>query len=198
VSGEIPTVAVATLNAKGESTSGLDVRLDGRSSAELSSGRSVAVDPGPHTIEAVTPSGDVVSQNISIVQGQKNQLFKLHMPEMAPSHGGTAGSTLGPAFWISAGSAAGLLAGSITLGLMTQSDLEALRETCAPNCSAAQEQDIQTRFLVADVLAGGALVAAGFAAYFWYQSPGRRPTDGTASTLRLTPTWGGARASLRF
>jgi hypothetical protein len=147
-------------------------------------GAAIEVDPGVHAFRFEKPDYDYVEQQVKLDEGRHNQeisiVMRLHSTTTPPPPPPTGNG---------ASSGTGLLVGAVTAtslavigagvfigaGLAGTSDQNALKTSCAPNCSPSQVSPVQTKFTVANVgLVTGAiaLVAAGV---FWVLYGTRAP-----------------------
>jgi len=143
----------------------------------------IEMDPGVHAFRFEKPEYDYVEQQVKLDEGRRNQeisiVLHLHSagspPPPKPEHGGSSGTGLLVGA-VTATSLAVIGAGVfIGAGLAGTSDQNALKTSCAPNCSQAQVSPVSTKFTVANVglITGAiALVAAGV---FWVLYGTRAP-----------------------
>jgi len=187
-----PTIVVLAKHADGSAIDGAKATLDGAPLADSLDGRAVAVDPGPHDLRCEA-NGVVVQKHIVVAEGQKNQAFNVAMdgPGAAssssstsatsegsssapageqPAPGASGGRRIPAATWVLGGVAAAGAISFAVFGLMGRSV-----QSCAPNCTRSQVDDLRRDYLIADVSWITGLVAAGFAVYFALTAPASPP-----------------------
>jgi len=86
-----------------------------------------------------------------------------------------------------------------TFGALGMSDRSSLQNSCSPVCTSSQLSTVRTKFLVADISLGTAVLATAVGAYVFFTRPGyeRTLTTGRSATapraeLMLVPTRSGA------
>jgi hypothetical protein len=184
-----PTIVVLAKHADGSAIDGAKATLDGAPLADSLDGRAVAVDPGPHDLRCEA-NGVVVQKHIVVAEGQKNQPFNLAMdaPGAASSSSSTSegassapageqpapaasgGRRIPTATWVLGGVAAAGAISFAVFGIMGHGV-----QSCAPNCTQSQVNDLRRDYLIADVSWITGLVAAGFALYFALTAPASPP-----------------------
>jgi len=179
-----PTIVVLAKHADGSAIDGAKATLDGAPLADSLDGRAVPVDPGPHDLRCEA-NGVVVQKHIVVAEGQKNQPFYVAMEGGAsdssadgsssasneqPAPGASGGRKIPTATWVLGGVAAAGAISFAVFGLMGHSV-----QSCAPNCTQSQVNDLRRDYLIADVSWITGLVAAGFAVYFALTAPSSPP-----------------------
>jgi hypothetical protein len=204
-----PTVVVLAKHADGSAIDGAKATLDGAPLGDSLDGRAVPVDPGPHDLRCEA-NGTVVQKHIVVAEGQKNQPFYVMMdpaPAAAPAPAPTAAATpaaapapaptpaaapaeqpapssgstwhgLPTATWILGGVAAVGVVSFAVFGIMGRNV-----QSCAPNCTQSQVDDLRRDYLIADVSWITGLVAAGAALYFALTAPAS-PAPAQATAIR--------------
>jgi hypothetical protein len=181
-----PTIVVLAKHADGSAIDGAKATLDGAPLAGSLDGRAVPVDPGPHDLRCEA-NGMVVQKHIVVAEGQKNQPFYVAMdappsastsqaaspapaasppPAEQPAPGGSPSRKIPTATWVLGGVAA---AGAISFAVFGILGHDV--QSCAPNCSQSQVDDLRRDYLIADVSWITGLVAAGAALYFFLTAP---------------------------
>ncbi|MET0791455.1 MAG: hypothetical protein ABW061_08030 [Polyangiaceae bacterium] len=186
----LPTVIFAVSDAKGKDL--VDVRVysaDDPSAAdellaEKLDGRAVAIDPGEHHFKFVLASGDPISSDVLVREGEKNRIVSVHVPApvtRAPAapleqdQPSSHSSSLSPAFWISSGVAAAALTSFTVFSLLGHSRQSQLSD-CSPGCAPSRRDDFDAMhrdYLIGDLSLGVALVSAGAAT--WFLLSGQHP-----------------------
>jgi hypothetical protein len=180
-----PTIVVLAKHADGSAIDGAKATLDGAPLADSLDGRAVPVDPGPHDLRCEA-NGVVVQKHIVVAEGQKNQPFYMAMDgadAAATSQGsssappgeqaapvGSRGKRIPTATWVLGGVAAAGAISFAVFGIMGRNV-----QSCAPNCTQSQVNDLRRDYLIADVSWITGLVAAGFALYFALTAPSSPP-----------------------
>jgi hypothetical protein len=181
-----------------------DVRLvvDGSARDGGVDGKSIELDPGTHSFK-VEPPGAVspVSVEVVIREGEKLKLIRIELPgreKPAPPPPPTKETPTTPPVqteqrrpvpWtVYAAGGLGLAAAAgfgtfAVLGASGKSDLE----PCKPECSQGQIDDVQTKFLVADILLGVSVVALVAAAYLYVSRPSITTTMGSRAQAFVFP-----------
>jgi hypothetical protein len=86
-------------------------------------------------------------------------------------------------------------AGFAYFGITAKSDLDNLRQTCAPNCAKSDLDAVKQKAAIADISLGVGVVALGAAAWVFFANGGTSPAPTPAAVLDVRPTPGGAVAS---
>ena len=194
----MPTVVFQARDAAGRPTSQVEVRLGSKVFLPQLKPTAVPIDPGQHTFTFRTTDGTSVQQQVTAVEGQKNQLVGIDFaprkqdPVKAPGDAGAESSMAGipvGAYVLGAVAVVGLGSfGYFSLtGKSKQSDLEG---SCAPRCSDSDYDDMQRNFVIADVSLGVALVAGGLATWLVLGS------SKEATQVGVQPMRSGAAASM--
>jgi hypothetical protein len=157
----------------------------------------MALDPGKHHLRFLLPSGDVLSSDVLVREGEKNRLIqvrvepKVKAPEPAakPADEPVVPPPPPPstpvAAWVATGVAvagAGVFGTFAYLGSQKKKDLDA----CAPSCPRSLEgkrDELKTSYLVADIGLGAAAVSTALAIYL-FASHGSGGAAKAADTAR--------------
>jgi hypothetical protein len=185
-----PTIVVLAKHADGSAIDGAKATLDGAPLADSLDGRAVPVDPGPHDLRCEA-NGVVVQKHIVVAEGQKNQPFNVAMDAPVAATPGAATTSSGssrdqaeqPApggswSWTKIPTATWVLGGVAAAGAVSFAVFGILGrnvQSCAPNCTQSQVDDLRRDYLIADVSWITGLVAAGFALYFALTAPATPP-----------------------
>jgi hypothetical protein len=172
-------------------------------------GRSVALDPGPHTIRFEGRSCNTTEERVLLAEGELNRAIIGSLrcgedPSGAADTGNAEGTTAGARaslVWPAALGAVGVagLAGFAILGTIGKNDIADIRATnCAPACDRAAVDRARTKLLIGDVLGLVGVVGLGAAAYLLLFPPPRSPAASPPRQTRLDvrPTTGGAALSM--
>jgi hypothetical protein len=167
----LPSVTLNAVDANGQPTSAPTVSIDGSAERVPPDGRSVVLDPGEHQLHFQHPDGGIREVKLVLAEAEHDRPvvadFRPKADTASPLRERRWPSTVVLA---SAGVAAVAL-GSFTYfalsGHAVQSDLE----RCKPDCDQRDVDRMRSRYLVADVSLGVALVAAGIGTYALLQAP---------------------------
>lgn len=177
VTRDLPTIAIAARDDDGRDLSGVTAFIDEERLALDASGRSLALDPGPHLIRLEHTGYVTVSREVVLRMGERNRPFTLtlHRNALPVSHererepkGSASATSMSPLAYVFGG------VGVLGLGTFTyfaidgRSEKSRLAGLCAPRCSDAEVAAVSTRYLAADVALGvgvAALIAAAYLAF---------------------------------
>lgn len=165
VDESLPSVTfAATLD--GKDAPNAKVSLDGEVIAGGLDGRSIPLDPGSHVVRFERPGSPAQELRIVAREGQKNQLITGVFPGTRPigPAGGTEGSPKLPIVPLAfAGTGVVALGAAFVMHLTMTSKANDLGNTCAPECSQSDRDDLSDRLVLRNVALGvgiGALVVA--------------------------------------
>lgn len=170
VERSLPSVVFAAFDRSGAETTQVRIELDGQPWLASLPARGVAVDPGEHRLRYVAADGTAVERTLIVREGEKNRQVEIRFAPARPGSAGAGGAASapaaaaagsGPLLWpaVAAGGLGVLALGSFTgFGLTGKLKESELVSTCAPNCARSDVDDVQTRFLVADISLLTALV----------------------------------------
>ncbi len=170
VENAMPSVVLAAVDEAGIDVGDVRASIDGAPPIALD-GRATSLDPGTHVIRFEKKGEPPVSVNVVARQGEKNRriaaTFK-KKPVEAPKAG--EGELRRPAPIVPiilAGVGAVALGTALVMRLSIDSEVDRLRESCAPSCSAADRDALSSQLAVANVTFGVGLVALAAAATTW-------------------------------
>lgn len=172
VETSLPTLVFEAKDAKGNNIKDVEIRVNGNLIADKLRATAIGIDPGEHRFQFKGPNGRIVTQEITVLEGQKNRLISIDFaeksakkpdPSLEPKPQPTrsvpvAAYVLGGVSVVSLG-AFGYFALS---GRSKQSDLE---DRCAPNCPVSDYDDMKQKFLFADIALGVAVLSGGVATW---------------------------------
>ncbi len=203
LAAETPSIVVVAKDGNGGDVTSGKVLLDGNAVDGALGGRSIEVDPGPHSLEVVTESGQSARSEFVARDGEKNRSIELRLAkapgvEPAPSPASSPGPTPEPdapktkatpvVAYVLAGVAAvgfGSFAYFALDGTSKKSDLD----ECKPNCKQSDVDAMRKSFLIGDISLGVGALALGGSLYF-FLSPG---TTERAPGAALAPRFIGVR-----
>jgi hypothetical protein len=189
-----PTVVFAAQDASGADLVDVRVELDGQPFVARLSAEAVPIDPGAHTLRLFHGDEPPIDQQVLVRVGEKNRLVRATfwarskpptpiVPDVPA--GQTTRGPVWPAIVVGVGGLASIGV-SIGVGVSAKSDVDHLRDTCAPHCASSTVSDVNTRVVASDVLLGVGVVAVGVAAAMYLlRSDGH---EAPPVALHLTPT----------
>lgn len=165
-----PTIVVGALDGHGKDVSAGTVTMDGAPLEGALAGRALAVDPGAHTLELVTPSGERAAEAIVVREGEKERIVTLHLPALAAQEPPRVATR--PVPWTAWGAGAlgvvGLgVFGGFAIGGLVDRDSSG----CARGCSAGDARRVDAELAVADVGLVIGAVSLGAALVFFLARP---------------------------
>ncbi len=210
VEGQLPSVVFVARDAGGRDLKGARVTLDGASSGLGIDGHAVTLDPGAHRARFEVPGGEAVDVDFIAQPGEHDRAVSMVLASpaapaqpVAPPTRATSSSG-GPPWAALTLGAVGVLAlgAGAYVGISTKSDVDALRDECAPRCDASKVDDARGRLHLADALMATGVVAIGVGTILYFSS--RTPagehgasTRAGATRIGLRPVSGGGLLSLR-
>jgi len=184
---QTPTVVVSAKDGKGNDLVEVQVQVDGAPLVSRLDGKPMAVDPGEHVFHSETPGFAPVDERVVVHAGEKSRVLTVQFTERNPPAAfvgpspsqapeSAARSRGGPPIfaWVLAGVALAAFGSEAYFGVtgVSQRSEDLAAGGCAPNCSDSEKNDIQTKFLVADVSLGVGVVSAAVATYLFLSSHG--------------------------
>jgi hypothetical protein len=196
---QIPSIIVVARDSAGTDVLGVHVSLDGGEPHDVASGRPTPLDPGTHTLHFVAPSGAVVDRVLVLAEGEQRRLVEAVFPT-APAAILTAPASMAltlppvlathprpgvgwPTWAFTIGAAVAWTAFGVS-ALDGHLEFESAASSCKGSCSPDRYSSINTKFLVADVSLGAAVVASGIALVLLLTRPSHpdAPPSGTVGT----------------
>lgn len=174
---ELPSFVLVVHEASGQDLAPAEVLVDGVPESRAAAGRAVVVDPGPHTLIVRDGSGRVREERFLMHEGEKRRLLRIQFAAPTPKglgEGGERSSSKGlRSFWptltMAGLSVAGFGAFAV-LGLDGQTQVQRMRNACAPRCSDDEVASARRTLAMADVGLGVGLVSLGVAGYLGWQT----------------------------
>jgi hypothetical protein len=202
---QYPSVIIAGRDDRGKDLEAVRVLVDGIAALTKLDGKPLPVDPGLHHFRYETDGFAPLEEDVIVRTGEKdrplNEVFRpivapapppfVLTPELASSE--SKPRVLG---WTLAGVGALGFASEAFFGITGASERSSALAAggCAPHCSATETQDIETKFIVADISLGVGVVSTALALYFLIR-PEAKPRV-TAATVDVQPREGGLVATL--
>lgn len=180
VDTRLPTIALSVKDKEGHDLEHVRVTIDGVVVTEQLDGRSIAVDPGKHTVRFQAEGLPPAEETLMVVEGQKGRTVSVVLDGASralPTSSAPASTSSSSPSGSSAPIWPAIVAGGIgatgmgvfaILGAMGQSEKNHLSDTCAPlgTCDPSEVSAARTKLLIADVSLGVGVVSLGVAAYF--------------------------------
>lgn len=186
IDASMPALRFEAVTHAGEPVHDAEIFVDGARVATRVPAHSVPVDPGEHTVAAITPEGMAAKAQVSVAAGA-TQLVSLRFAASAtsrapvrsePRPGPRARTTesrprtrdRSSAYTLLGASGAAALTGGYFawMGLRAQRDLES---RCAPRCDPGETTSMNNRYRAADVAFGVSALALGGALWFLLTEP---------------------------
>jgi hypothetical protein len=203
VEAAIPTIIPVMKDAHGRDSAAARVSIDGVPAAEVLDGRPVEVDPGAHTVVFQAPRQPPVTEQIVVVQAQKNRIVLARIsaapppPEPPPQLPPPQSGSISPWTWVGFGVGGAALIAGIATGARALVEADDLEETCGgTTCSTTFQSEYDHGVLLAHVstamfVVAGVATAFGAAAWIWLSDP---PSPSALQPV-LGPGYAGLRAS---
>jgi hypothetical protein len=172
-----PSVVLAAQDARGQDLTDVRVSMDGAPLVERLEGRTLPVDPGEHQFRFESGGGKI-EKRVVVREGEARRSISVVFAAPAsatgpaspvqstPEASRAAASSSPPVLaWIAGGvgiAAAGSFGFFAISGAAKWSDL---KNSCYGHCANDQVDGVKTRFLIADISLGVAVVALGVATY---------------------------------
>ena len=192
----VPSVVLVALDA-GKALAGAKWTIDG-APADATPG-AIELEPGEHLFRIEASDGRSAEKRVTLQPGQRELRVEVALaapvavapPPPAPAP--AAKPSVSPVVWVLGGVAVVGLGGFVGFGLAGKSK-ESDLDQCKPDCARGEVDSMRTRYLLADVSLGVALVAGGVGGYLYF-SQKKRPAE-KGLTLRVTPQRAGMGAAL--
>jgi len=211
----MPTVIFDVRGTSGEELSQVTVSLDGQKLLDRLDGKAVEVEPGTHTFR-FTPGDDSKgpSKDVTVVirEGEKYRKISSSFEEKSVASIAATGSSERPKVSLSRPVPAGVYVfGGIGVASLAAGTFFALRglsqkkdlDSCKPSCNPDDVDALTRNYAIADIAFGVGIVSGVAALYLYLTRPHAEVPASTAgvsglraSSFSVTPTQGGARATL--
>lgn len=190
VEAAMPTVTFAAKGVDGKDVTDVRVTLDGQLLRETLDGKSIAIDPGSHTLRFEHGAEPPIDQSLVTREGEKSRVVSVSWSKASTHDGPTDGAprkSSGPptSAWIFGGIGAASLAtfGVLAIhGMQRRSDLE---KECFGSCDQGRIDGIKTELAIADIALGAGIVSVGIATVLFLTS-GSSDKPSTAASARAT------------
>jgi hypothetical protein len=186
-----PSVVLGAVDADGQPTSEPLVSIDGMTELIPLDGRPILLDPGAHQIRFQHPEGSIREVELVLAESEHERRVVADFRPTDGSDGGLERRWPSSVMLVSAGVATVAL-GSFTYFALAGRSVESELDRCKPDCENRTDIDrMRSRYLIADVSLGVALVSLGVGAYAWTQRPSvsasDRPQSATRTSVSLRP-----------
>jgi hypothetical protein len=196
VETSLPTVVISVRSEAGTDLTDIAVLVDGRPFMSMLDGKSIPIDPGPHSFRFERAGGEWIERQLVAVEGEKDLRVSVVMPSPVEAveavHRSTTGLTPRVTLaWALTGAGAAAVAAGATAGIIAVVNKDAAHCDVDRRCEAGPLGTARTAAAVADVgfVAGGALVAGGVALLLLPASHTSRQSAWTV--VPLSPGGGG-------
>jgi hypothetical protein len=194
----IPSIVLSARDERGKDLARVRVTMDTQPLASEISARAVQVDPGSHVFRFEADGRKPVETTVIVREGEKNRIIdaalaplgepalakppppppRVEPPPPPPEEKKARG--VPTMTWVFGGIA---LAGAGTFGVLSGlavDQAKGLERSCAPRCSDAEIEPVETKFLIGRI-AGGVAIAAAASAILFYVL-GREPASPRAKS----------------
>lgn len=178
----IPTVILAARDAAGRDLPNARLSLDGAPLSSKSAGRSLELDPGPHTVRAELAGQGAAQESFVLREKERDRVVAvvLRSPGATPVRLERRVPVLS---WVLGGVA---VAGGVGFGvfwLRGMSDVDGLRATCAPYCTERQIDDVRPTLDIARI-SGAVGIGAAVSAVAVYFLTSPKPVQRATATVQ--------------
>jgi len=175
-----PSVAFEVRDRSGKDRLDVRVLADGAVLAEGLDGRALALDPGVHALRYELPRGGALEERLVVREGEKDRRVSVRFPEGSPAAPSPSPSPQSPSRPVMAyvlGAVGVVALGSfVSFGVSGYTRANDLAARCAPRCTESEARSVHTRYAIADVSLGIAVVSLGAALWLFLSAPaGRAP-----------------------
>jgi hypothetical protein len=190
VESELPSVVFVVRDAHGVSLTDAQIRVDDLDTRAAVPGHPLALDPGAHRVRVSRAGHAALDTRFVVYPGERQRRIDLVLrdavrspPRAAPARvpesarHAEPGRPLSP--WVIGLGGVGIagLSGFAYLALSGRSDVEDLRNTCAPYCAQSDIDAARRKLLLGDVALAVGLGALGAATVVYFMTP-RSPAAG--------------------
>lgn len=197
-----PSVVIRARGPDGRDVTDVRVSMDGKPLTGSLDGKAVSIDPGQHAFRFERDGSPALQEAVLIREGEQRRMLEVSFqPDgSASSSPRRLGEKPGPEGRIPpvalavAGVGLAGVAGFAVFGLIAKSDVNEMRETCAPGCAPSDVDAARTKMILANVSLGAGVLALGAATWLTLSSSSRgRPSS---AVLLLSPVPGGGAAAV--
>lgn len=193
-SARVPGIVFGARSSSGADLVNVVVEVDGQRVLDSLTGKLIEVEPGAHRVRYV--AGHVVDEfDVVAREGERQRIVMRDLPvEGASSAPSPAPSSSPPppehraipwTVYAAGGTAAAAWALFGVFSIYGVSEYHSLEERCSPGCSSSDQSALRTKFLVADISLGVALVATAATVWLYLSRPSSARAQ-TTTPLGLT------------
>lgn len=184
----IPTVVVVARDASKRDVADVTVFLDDKPWRTRLDGREVELNPGPHRFRFESEGRPPAVETFVVNEREKGRFLEVQLPPLAiraatpAKHDApvaTASAPVPALVYVLGGASAVALGASIVFGVAGLSARAAAND-CRPSCSGMQVDDVNKRFLAADISLGVAIVALAATTWIYLSRPTVAPQSASA------------------
>jgi hypothetical protein len=181
----LPTIVLGARDGEGHDIFAVKVTVDNKPFTDKLEGKAQSIDPGAHVIRFERDTGETVTENVLIREGEKNRIVSVTFAPAQPATTAPAKTDTTPppaslqpekhprvAAWVLSGVGVAALGSFAYFGITARNDASDLRSSCAPTCAQSDVDSVRTRLLVADVSLGVSLLSFGIATYLFVSDSG--------------------------
>jgi len=189
VDGATPSVVIAGLDAQGRDTTRISVKVDGRALASELDSVAIPLDPGAHSFEFTASNGAVQRVSLVLREAEKQRPviadFRQRPPPESRSPAERSSEPAPPLLSYVFGGVGLAALGSFAYFAISGHAIENEFDECKPNCQGREDRasSMRTRYAIADVSLGVAIVSFGLGGYLWLSN--EPPASATPTALRL-------------
>jgi hypothetical protein len=172
----MPTVVLGAVDERGADVPGVKVEVDGKPYLDGLTGRATPINPGSHTFVFTRPDGTTTKTTALVLEGVKGREISgrftaadSSVPPVQPPRDPAAGQkTLA---YVLGGAGVVAVGAFSYFALSGMSELDELRDGCAPRCTHAQAKSVKSKYMLADLSLGAAAALLGSGAYLYFSVP---------------------------
>ena len=191
VDGQQPTIIAKAADPDGHDLADVKVLVDGEVLQETLDGQQVEIDPGPHRLRWEWAGHAPIENDVVIVEGEKARTLLVQFPPEEKVETPQRPKPRGALPWVLGAASVVALGSFIGFGIAGKSQLDDLKSSCAPRCDPGDRDAVHTKFLIADVSLGVAVVTGGVAAWLFLRKMPLEDAPPASSTVGVAPLSGG-------
>jgi hypothetical protein len=174
VEAAMPSVSFAAKGEGGRDITDVRVSIDGQLLTDVLDGKSIAVDPGSHTLRFEHSGEAPIEQALVVREGEKSRVVNVSWakPTARDTERGPGRAGSGPpvSAWIFGGVGAVSLATFGVLALHGMERRSTLEKECFGSCDQSRIDSIKSELAIADVALGVGVVSVGIATVLFLTS----------------------------
>lgn len=189
VEAAMPSVSFAAKDQSGRDTTDVRVSIDGQLLTDVLDGKSIAVDPGSHTLRFEHAGDAPIEQALVVREGEKSRVVSVSWAKPAVRDAERFGkASSGPPLgtWIFGGIGAASLATFGVLALHGMERRSALEKECFGSCEQSRIDSVKSELAMADVALGVGVVSLGIATVLFLTNASPEKPGAAASSPGAT------------